>query len=91
MSKAKRPFVLAVVLVLLMLGSFLPSGNRVTASAEMPPYELIYTYYSDPEMTNFVGLAKQPCGSWGIYMMYGTASIYYTEEIGNYCCWDVPC
>ena len=88
-TKAKRRVVLAAILALLALGSFIPSGNRGTASAVIIRYEKEITYYSDPGMTNIVGYGHIYCNGRGT--LDGTSSPYHTEEILNVCCGSVPC
>lgn len=88
-SKAKRRFVLAVVLLLMVLGVLFPSGGTRTVNAGPVYYEKEITYYSDSSMTTIVGYGHIFCNGRGT--LDGTSSPYSTEEIVNVCCWGVPC
>jgi hypothetical protein len=86
-SKVRRRFVLASILVLMTLGVLLPSGG--TNAAPQVYYEEEITYYRDPGLTQYCGTGHIYCNGRGT--LTGTSSPYHTEEELNTCCWGVPC
>jgi hypothetical protein len=91
-ARIMRRVVFAATLALLLLGAFLPlSGGGYTreVSATAYGYEEEITYYSDPELTNYVGTCHIYCNGRGT--LTGTTSPYYTEDILNTCCGSLPC
>ena len=92
-SRMMRRFVFAATLSLLLLGALLPLNGGVytrgVSAAVGYGYEEEITYYSDPELTNYVGTCHIYCNGRGT--LTGTTSPYYTEDILNICCGTVPC
>ena len=90
-ARIMRRFVFAATLALLLLGAFLPlsGGGYTRAVSAAYGYEEEITYYSDPELTNYVGTRHIYCNGRGT--LTGTTSPYYTEDILNICCGSVPC
>lgn len=94
LARIPRRFVFAATLSLLLLGALLPLGGggytrEVSATVAYPMYELEITYYSDPQLTNYVGTGHIYCNGRGT--LSGTSSPYYTEDILNVCCGSLPC
>ena len=93
-SRIPRRFVFAATLLLLLLGALLPLNGggytrAVSATVAGYGYEEEITYYSDPELTNYVGTGHIYCNGRGT--LDGTSSPYHTEEVLNTCCGTVPC
>ena len=93
LSRITRRFVFAATLSLLLLGALLPLNGggytrRVSATAAYG-YEEEITYYSDPDLTNYVGTGHIYCNGRGT--LTGTSSPYHTEEVLNTCCGSLPC
>ena len=92
-ARIMRRVVFAATLALLLLGTFLPlSGGgytRAVSATVVYGYEKEITYYSDPELTNYVGTCHVYCNGRGT--LTGTSSPYHTEEVLNTCCGSLPC
>jgi len=89
-ARLTRRLVFAATLAVLLLGAFLPlGGGGYTRKVSAYGYEEEITYYSDPELTNYVGTVHTYCN--GRCTITGTTSPYYTEDVLNVCCGTVPC
>jgi hypothetical protein len=93
-SRARKPFVLAALALVLMLsGAFLPSGSggraHEVSAATAYGYSTYITYYSDASHTVEVGSRYIRCN--GRATTTGTVTPYYTSEIIDVCCGSVPC
>ena len=92
-SRLRKPFVLAALVLSLMLSSsFLPSnsdGSTTEACAVGYSYSRIITYYSDATYTTEVGWRYIGCN--GRATTTGITSPYFTTENINVCCGSYEC
>ena len=92
--RVRKSFVLGVlVLALIFSGAFLSLSRggsaREVSAASAYRFSIDYTYYSDASHTVEVGWRYINCA--GHATTSGTVTQYYTSEIVDVCCGNVPC